>query len=393
MRKGVALEMARPVRFYGWGVNGRMQYAPTQRLLTIILSALLCASVALCENENAPPAEYAPVNAKVSLSDGSQLQGVPRLTALTLITAFGKQEIPVAHISAIEFTKEGVQVRFANRDVLSGKLEGTALVLKTIFSDVRLDYSQIKAIQFSKQGGGKLGMNEKGLLLHAVLDSANEDLGVFDARLEARNVRIIEGPDGNAMLLDTPQAQIIIDLPFSPYLLPEGTVEFWAKLPQPHKRFSPGGGQPWFFNFECPEINYICSFAFGFNGNDGLGGGGLNGRIHGYPPVATHRHGVVSNVAETGLLGDTPDGWHHYTYAWKQDGFDFPEAKGKMLLIAIDGKVVASAAPRPGVDSFDRRTEGKKIRLVVHDGNSDCSHPVAMSNLKIWDHARRPEQQ
>ena len=355
-------------------------------------SVSLCAAVALC----APPqaeAEYAAINAKVSLADGSQLQGVPRLASLSLVTAFGKQDIPLALVAALDFTKEGAKVRFRNRDVLSGKLENASLEIKTIFNDVRLDFAQIKSVQFSAQRGGGRVMNEPGLLLHALLDSDSEDLGIFDARLEARNVRIIEGRDGsNAMLLDTEAAKVIIDLPFVPYTMPEGTVEFWAKMPQPHQRFSHGGGQPWFFNVDCPELNYYNSFAFGFAGNDGIGKGGLTGRIHGVGSAGTHPFGAVSTVAETRLLGDTPDGWHHYAFIWKRDGVDFPDARGKVLVFTVDGKVVASAdAPQGFLDN--RETDGKKNRLLIHDRDSDCTRPVAMSDLRVWDHARLPDIQ
>jgi hypothetical protein len=174
--------------------------------------------------------------------------------------------------------------------------------------------------------------------------------------------------------------------------MPEGVIEFWAKLPQPHQRFGHGGGQPWFFNFECPELNYTHHFVFGFAFNDGTGGGGLVGRQHGLSFAATHRFGVTPTVAETRLLDDTPDGWHHYSIIWKRDEFEFPEGTGKVLLLTIDGNVVASGDSKYyGRNLFHaRETEGKNIRLVIHDGNSDCTRPVAMSDLKIWDHAKLP---
>jgi len=194
------------------------------------------------------------------------------------------------------------------------------------------------------------------------------------------------------MLLDTPDAKVIIDLPFSPYLMPEGTIEFWAKLPQPHQQFGSGRGHPWLFNMECPELNYTHHFVFGFNPNDGAGGGGLVGGIHGIGRMATHRWGTAATIAETGLLGDTPDGWHHYAFVWKRDGINFPEAPGRVILLIVDRKVAATSVYSPNTNFVDtRETEGKKIRLVVHDVNSDNTRPVAMSDLKIWDHAKLPQ--
>ena len=345
----------------------------------------------------APKAEeYAAVSAKVSLADGSQLVGVPRFTTLPLVTAFGKQDIPLAHISTLDVTPGGVTVKFANRDVLSGKLEHTGFMLKTIFSDVRLEFAQVKTIQFSKQGGGKPGMNEPGLLLHARLDAETEDLGAFDARMNTTNVRVVEGRDGHALLFEAPDARGFIDVPFSPFLMSEGTVEFWAKIQNPHQQFITGSGQPWFFNIECPEIKWTRHLVFGFSNNDGGGGGGLMGIFHGIAMTATHRWGTTQTVAETRLLGTTPDGWHHYTFAWKRgDGFEFPEVKGKALLFALDGKVVASIPDMTPVPQREaEQNPHAKVRIIINDNSpSNRTYPFAIADLKVWDHAKLPEKQ
>ena len=334
--------------------------------------------------------EHVAVNAKVSLHDGSQLLGTPHVPALVLTTSFGRPQIPLAQIAALDFGADGVRVKFHNRDVLSGKLESDVFELKTVFKDVRLPYAQIKAVQFSRQRGAVTGfVNEPGLLLHALLDADDEDLSRFDARMETRNVQIIEGPDGNAMLLDSEDAQVVINLPFSPYRMNEGTIEFWAKLPQPDKRFGGGGGQPWFFNVELHESYPGNHFGLGFIANNGHGNGGLVGHAMG---IITGTGGA-SSVTGSGVLGNTPDGWHHYTLIWKRDGFDFPEANGLTLLITVDGQTVASANTAEGFIPPDiEHIPDVGTRLVIHDSNSDCTRPVAMSGLKIWDYAKSPDR-
>jgi len=360
-----------------------------KRLLAMV------AMLAACCFGQAPKAEYdAAVNVKVSLVDGSQLQGTLQTSSLALVTGFGKKEIPLAQIVSLDFAKDGVKVKFHNKDVLSGTLEGSTFTLRTIFSDVRLNSSQVKSIQFLGGGNTPQG-NEPGLLLHALLDSDNENLGAFNAYMEAKNVQIIEGPAGNhAILLGSEEAQITIRLPFMPYAMPEGTIEFWAKVPQPHQRFGGGGGQPWFFNIQCLEYNYIFHFFLGFTSNDGLGKAGLIGSIHGLARAGTHGCGAVSSVAGTGLLGDTPDGWHHYALIWKRDGFELPDTTRKVLLMTIDGNVVASHGGIMNNIGILPHEVGQNpnpdVRLVIHDSNSDCTRPLAMSDLKIWDHAKLP---
>ena len=327
------------------------------------------------------------LKAKVTLTDGSVIFGVPVAAALAVDTAFGKQEIPLDKVAALHFSTDGVKLTFYNRDVLSGKLGNAALLLQTLFDDnISLDYAFVKAVAFSRQRDISKSVNEPGLLLYVPLDAENQDLALFGARMEAAGVRLVEGPGGNATLLENAEARVTIHLPFSPYAMSEGTIEFWAKLPQARQRFSGvASGQPLFFSIECPRARYEQHFLFGFVSNDGLGGAGLLGRIHGLGQVATHRSGAVSSIAETGLLKDAPDEWHHYALIWKHEGVDFPGARGKALVLAIDGEIVAVAdnARNP----LQVETDG--CRLVIHDKrNSDCSRPVAVSDLKIWSRAK-----
>ena len=154
--------------------------------------------------------QEAVVTAKVLLSDGSQLVGAPQVPSLALDTILGRQVIPLEQVAALDFTPDGVRVTFANKDVLSGKPEGTAFALKTIFKDVRLAYPHIKAIHLScRRGAAGQGMREPGLLLHAALNADNEDLSVFGASMEAKNVQIISSPQGgSAMLLGDATARV-----------------------------------------------------------------------------------------------------------------------------------------------------------------------------------------
>jgi hypothetical protein len=89
-------------------------------------------------------------------------------------------------------------------------------------------------------------------------------------------------------------------------------------------------------------------------------------------------------------LKDTSDGWHHYALIWKQDGVNFPGARGKSLVLVVDGRIVAVADKENTEGTRDKGTEG--TRLVVHDANSDNTRPLAMSDLKIWNYAKLPAE-
>ena len=346
-------------------------------------------SAACCSAQTAKPETDIVVKARITLADGSQFLGSPRFASFVLVMDFGKLEIPLSHVSTLDFTKDAVKVGFYNKDTLSGKLEGTSFAFDTIFNEANLEYAQIKSMKFSKQRDVSQSAKAPGLLLYAPLDTDTASHDAFGARIETKKIRIVEGNAGNAMLLDSADAKLTIHLPFSPHTMSEGTIEFWAKLPQPRQRFNSNGGQPWFFNIEGPGRNYDRHFVFGFTANDSAGKGGLVGRIHGVATTGTHYPGSVSNIAETGLLRETPDGWHHYAIIWNVDGVDFPDARGKSLALTVDGKIVAVANKSNNGEVRPTETEG--FRLVVHDGNSDCTRPVAISDLKIWKHAKLPD--
>jgi len=128
------------------------------------------------------------------------------------------------------------------------------------------------------------------------------------------------------------------------------------------------------------------------------GGSGLIGTIPGFHAL-THPNTTLASVAETGLLGNTPDGWHHYTFIWNRDGVDFPEAKGKKLLLAIDGKIVAStdepAEYHNHFRDFSKSLDANPRLNIPWDdaaikGEGVSNKPIEMSDLKVWNYAKLP---
>jgi hypothetical protein len=203
------------------------------------IALLAVAGITLHFLQGVYAAEDVQVRIKVTLRDKSQLVGTPGVSALELTTGFGEISVPFANVSTLTFSKDGATVRLANKDVLTGTLAGTAFEMETAFGKVSFLYAQMESVQILA-AGARNADNRQGLLFHAQFDSDSEDLSVFNARLEVNNVHVVKGRDGNALLVGTEEAKAFIDLPFSPYTMPEGTVEFWAEIPKPTLRL--GGG-------------------------------------------------------------------------------------------------------------------------------------------------------
>jgi len=385
---------------------------PTKQMNKPFLSLALLAAVsmAVCIPQDADAQADAPTKVKVVLRDKSQLVGTPGVSSLELAAGFGKISVPLAQITLLTFTKDGVTVRLANKDVLTGTLAGTAFEVETTFGKVSFPYAQIESVQPVAAGARNVD-NRKGLLLHAQLDSDTEDLSAFNARLEVNNVQVVEGRDGKALLLGAEGTKAFIDLPFSPYTMPEGTIEFWAKLPQPKLKMNYGGQALRLFTVRHKPGDDFPALCLAFDENCVGLKGGLRGLIWGGPLAGTHSPHQVSSVKEIEALNDAPDGWHHYAFIWKWDGLDFPEVQektfgfqkdqlpGNVLLLTIDGKPVASAGKTLGAEEGGpfsnqyahlRNPEITSRLFFFGDGHYHRAFPLALSDLKIWDHARLP---
>ena len=335
------------------------------------------------------------VKVKASLTDGSSLLGTPYFTSLTLATDFGKPQIPLALVSTLDIGRDGVKVTFVNKDVLSGTLEDSAFKIAASFGDVTLEYAQIRTMTFSLQRSAAQG--EAGLLLHVPLNRVDENLDIFDARMETKNVRIVDGERGRAMAFDptASNAKATIQLPFSPYTMNEGTIEFYGRVPNPYQ--SPSGNGLEFFNVASDGYTYNNQFTLFFALNGNLRGkSGLTGTLPGLH-AATHDPYVITSVASTGLFGDTPDGLQHYAFIWKRDGVDFSGYKGKKLLLAVDGKIVASTEASAELHDYSRDfskslDSNPRLYIPCQDINkSPRLLPFEMSDLKIWNYAKLPE--
>jgi len=87
------------------------------------------------------------------------------------------------------------------------------------------------------------------------------------------------------------------------------------------------------------------------------------------------------------LLGATPDGWHHYALIWKRSKDDSYE-QGNGVYILVNGKIVASTTMTTYSETLSNVSSG--IRIVLHDDNSNRSHPIEMCDLKVWNGVRPP---
>ena len=91
-----------------------------------------------------------PTKVVVSLSEDSQLVGVPLFQTIELNTGFGKASIPLAQVLTLGFAADKIKVGFVNKDTLSGTLEGVSFKVETSFGPVDLPYAKIKTMAFSR---------------------------------------------------------------------------------------------------------------------------------------------------------------------------------------------------------------------------------------------------
>jgi hypothetical protein len=109
-----------------------------------------------------------------------------------------------------------------------------------------------------------------------------------------------------------------------------GTIDLWAKL-SGYSGVIPWGASPYLFVLS--DDSRSASYSLGFNGNDGLGDGGLVAGAGANFSTGSDGYGWVT--FEDVLGADAVDAWHHYTLKWSENGL--PEVNGAKVAIAIDG--------------------------------------------------------
>jgi Ca2+-binding RTX toxin-like protein len=179
------------------------------------------------------------------------------------------------------------------------------------------------------------------------------------------------GPDADARLL-VPKLGVIN---------PEaGAIEFWGRI-SGFPEVIDWGARPNFLSDQGTQSRAYWTAGFGFNGNNGLGGGGLAADVSGNGAATGS---FADPWTYDGILADDPDGWHHYALVWNAEGIAV--GGGHIVDIYLDGQRAAHQwdVDQPG--ALDAVTvEDSFLGLLDNWGGQGTA---AIDNLKIWNFSK-----
>lgn len=341
--------------------------------------AVLLALVALMAPARAEiGTETSAVKLIVELTDGSCLVGEPDIPSLPVQTDYARLEIALAQVRSVvlESDRELAVFQMANGDRIRGALLLKNLSLKTAFGDVTLGADHI--VKMTVRG---VPTRQEGLILWNTLGSEDEirhsrvgPSGVF------RGGGFTEGISGKAFVAGHDQ-NARVAFPKEAVPLAAGCIELWTRFDGIPAELR-WGANPWLFALDDPEGG----LALSFNGNDGVGKGGIIGGAGRLGACATGSFG--SWTYARALDGGAPDAWHHYALVWDQDGIKGLADGQHTVAVYVDGKLnskVWAAEPKPGTVARIPLTQGE-LALMLDQHLTQGR--VLFDELKIWSHSR-----
>lgn len=155
---------------------------------------------------------------------------------------------------------------------------------------------------------------------------------------EYRDLTLKEGHSGKALYV--PAYKGVVRVPLANGLpTTKGSIEFWAKLTDPDRRFNVGA-DPFFYTIvpmDGERISRSRSWV-SVNANNGSGASGFC-LTHGRCWLASRYRCSSDSYASLFSNGDSKS-WHHYRLVWNLDGIaDDPKTA---ISLRVDGKEVAS---------------------------------------------------
>jgi hypothetical protein len=161
----------------------------------------------------------------------------------------------------------------------------------------------------------------------------------------------------------------------------KGCIEFWGRLFGMSEYVNDGWGH-------APAFCYTTNgeYEFEFNGNNGMGGSGLCGRVglmaNGWQGSVATGFWLESH-AFSSILGDV-NAWHHYALVWDIDGIS---GYSYSMQLFIDGLPVGSCNLNNEyycmvVENIPTSGSFNIIAFEIDHGS------VAIDELKVWNYAK-----
>lgn len=159
-----------------------------------------------------------------------------------------------------------------------------------------------------------------------------------------------------------------------------GAIEFWGKISGFPESID-WGAQPYFFRDQGTDSRAYWTGGLGFNGNNGIGGGGLATDVSGNGAASGD---WLRDWKYSEVLTSDPDGWHHYALVW--DAAGIANGGGHIVDIYLDGKLASHQ--RDFADASDLGAVTVEDSFLGLLDNWGSRGTTAIDNLKIWDYAK-----
>lgn len=320
------------------------------------------------------------LRAKIVLTDGSSLACELRSPALTFTVAFAEKIlIPLADIESIDFSvgnKPSI-IHFENGDRLTASLSDKTILVHSLVGDFGIEVRNINQIAFKPDQQDSI----RHLLYWNTFESpeatANPAIGFKGTLLSGEFVR---GKVGKALQTTIHQNNLTFSIP-PQTLASKGCIEFWAKLDLDTDSFSTGA-KPRFFWLS--PVGNVGGIRIDYTANNGVGVGGLTALFYNMS-CGNFSYGYRYDYRS--ILGDDPDGWHHYALIWNREGIEVGTSDKPSIAIFLDGKLVSKQIPSRDPLMIDDTVERENVFIVAPPDKTD-SHPVpfAIDELKIWNY-------
>ncbi len=226
-----------------------------------------------------------------------------------------------------------------------------------------------------------------GLVYHCTFDSKEAiEEPMVGPKGEFIGGDFVDGVKDKALLVAANSCSAIVPMEAG-MLGQKGCFELWGKFTPPRDVITTGH-HPCFFTFGVLGVEP--RFCIEWNGNNGLGGGGLNAMIE-------HLRACTSNFRPSPryktIMGDKEQDWNHYALVWNKDGIKELSKDGEPLIKAViffNGKVVASTsfpeAPKWGLSPAITAVPTFLCFPFHKDVENRSSVNYAIDEFRFWNY-------
>lgn len=187
------------------------------------------------------------------------------------------------------------------------------------------------------------------------------------------------GMFGNAFVADYSQNGLV-SFPKEVLPIEEGCIEFWGKLIGLPLNMGYSGARPGLVSI---SDGISGDWVISFTGNDGVGNGGLNGKVGRLFATGSGRYGAwtYEQVLGSGQVEE----WHHYALVWNSDGIAGVDDGTREVAVFLDGELESGRWETIG-DAVFLPLGDCELMLLTNQGMTQGGS--AIDNLIIWDYPK-----